>query len=91
MKAFPVFAQALLPNIKRCRGKRDEHKKAQDTDNNIGLLKNGLDDETPRQAVIEIDEDQYMNGRIHERIQTESAAAFDQLTPSKESIERCAR
>jgi hypothetical protein len=49
---------------------------------------NGLDKETPGQAVVQIREDDDVDGGIHEGIQPEGAAALDGFPPAEETVER---
>ena len=38
------------------------------TDDDVGLFENALDDETPGQAVIQVNKDQDVDGGIHESV-----------------------
>ena len=69
MQAFPVFAEALLPNIEGGKSQRDQHKEGEHADHDIWFFKDGLNDQTPCKAVIKVDEDDHVDGCVHERIQ----------------------
>ena len=91
MQSFPGLAESFLPNIERSHRKRNQHQETGKPYKDIRLLDNGLDDQTPRKAVVEIDEDDHVDGGIHECVQPKRAAAFEQFAPSEEGVERRAR
>ena len=91
MQSFPVFAESLLPDIEGGKSQRDQHQEGEHTHHNIRFLKDCLNDQTPGQPVIKINENDHVDGRIQERIQPQRAAPLEKLAPPEDVIKRCAR
>ena len=91
MQTFPVFAEAHLPDIERGDSQWNQHQKRGHPEEDVPFLNNRLNDQTPREAEIEVHENDDVDRRVHHGIQSQRAAAFDQFTPAEEIIERRAR
>jgi hypothetical protein len=88
VQPLPVFAESLFPNIKGSHCKRNQQQEGDQPVDHVGLFQYGLSDETPGETVVKVDEDEQVDGGIHERIETQCTAAFEQFTPSENSVER---
>ncbi len=84
MQTFPVPAQTDLPNVERCDGERNEQQKSGNAEQDIRLLHDGLHEEIPGDAVIQVQEDQDVNYSHHDGVQAERPAALEQLPPAEQ-------
>ena len=87
MQAFPIFAESFFPDIEGGKRQRDQHQEGDHTDHDIWFFENRLNDQAPGQPVIKIDKNDHMNGGVHERIQTQRPAPFEEFTPAENIIE----
>ena len=90
MQSLPVLAESFFPDIEGCDCQRNEKQECDQANDDIWFFKNGLNNETPCETVIKVDEDQDMDRGIHKCVQPKRAAAFDEFAPAKDIIERSA-
>src|SRR5512140_2232818 len=76
VQALPVLTKSLFPNVEGRERQRNQQEERKQSKNDIWLLSNRLHDQTPCQTVIQIREDDHVNGRVQERVQAERAPPF---------------
>ena len=86
VEALPILLEAPFPCVKRSYRQRGQHQEGNEAEDDVGLFDDVLKDKTPGQPVIQIKEDQYMDGGIHEGVQSQSAAAFERFFPTEKGV-----
>jgi hypothetical protein len=91
MQPFPIPAQADLPDVERSDGEWNKQQTSGSAEEDIRLFHDGLREEIPGDAVIEVQENQDVNYGHHHRVQAERPAALEQLRQPSRLPSACRR
>ena len=58
VQALPVLLEAFFPDVEGSYSQRGQQQEGDGAEDDVGLFNDALDDETPGQAVIQVEEDQ---------------------------------